>query len=201
MPSDAVTLEDALHEAEMYWPRGGKLHCFFHDDKTPSVHLYRDTNTWYCFACGRWGDGIDLRRILTGTHTDLPKDGRTGATRGLSPFELEESRFKRVTELSMKFFPLLDEKTKWWPHRFHYIDWYARLFQDTVHELVDCSPKEADDEIAFLSYLCEQGLQDADGILEMVVTDGVASDAMDGPLPKHGRHGRRRFREGFAFRE
>lgn len=196
-----LTLEDALHAAERYWPKGNKIKCWKHEDKTPSLHLYRETNTWYCFACGAWGDAYDLQRALTGSAPAFSKDGRTDATRGISVYELEESRYRRVTELSMQFFPLLDEKTRWWPRRFEYIDWFARLFQDVTHELVTCSPAEADEEIQFLKYLCDQGLQDADGILEMVVsTDGLARDAVDRPLQQHGRHGRRRFREGSAFR-
>lgn len=36
------------------------IHCPFHDDKTPSCRIYEETNTFYCFACGKSGDVIDF---------------------------------------------------------------------------------------------------------------------------------------------
>lgn len=36
--------------------RSGKLHCFFHDDRSPSLHVYPEAGRgWYCFGCGRGG--------------------------------------------------------------------------------------------------------------------------------------------------
>ncbi len=35
-----------------------KLLCPFHEEKTPSLYLYPQTNTYYCFGCGRRGDVI-----------------------------------------------------------------------------------------------------------------------------------------------
>lgn len=35
-----------------------KLLCPFHTEKTPSLYLYPQTNTYYCFGCGRHGDVI-----------------------------------------------------------------------------------------------------------------------------------------------
>lgn len=35
-----------------------KLLCPFHEEKTPSLYLYPQTNTYYCFGCGRHGDVI-----------------------------------------------------------------------------------------------------------------------------------------------
>lgn len=37
-----------------------KIHCPFHDDKTPSLVLYPKTNTYHCFGCGKHGDLIDF---------------------------------------------------------------------------------------------------------------------------------------------
>jgi len=31
-----------------------------HDRRTPSLHFYPETNTWYCFGCGIHGDALDL---------------------------------------------------------------------------------------------------------------------------------------------
>ncbi|GAB3172200.1 CHC2 zinc finger domain-containing protein [Telluribacter humicola] len=35
-----------------------KIVCPFHDEKTPSLVLYPQTNTYYCFGCGKRGDVI-----------------------------------------------------------------------------------------------------------------------------------------------
>ena len=34
--------------------------CPFHDDKTPSLKIYPETNTYNCFGCGKSGDTIQF---------------------------------------------------------------------------------------------------------------------------------------------
>ena len=45
----------------------GKLHCLWHEDKTPSLHIYSDG--YHCFACGAHGDHIDW--LMTIHHYDF----------------------------------------------------------------------------------------------------------------------------------
>lgn len=40
--------------------------CFFHDEKTPSLYLYPETNKFYCFGCQEKGDAITLTMALYG---------------------------------------------------------------------------------------------------------------------------------------
>lgn len=40
------------------------LYCPFHKDDTASLVLYIDTNSFYCFGCGAWGDPLNVRRWL-----------------------------------------------------------------------------------------------------------------------------------------
>lgn len=47
-----------------YKPHQGKLPCFNHPDKTPSMHLFPDH--YYSFCCGANGDVIDLVSKLKG---------------------------------------------------------------------------------------------------------------------------------------
>jgi CHC2 zinc finger/RepB DNA-primase N-terminal domain len=43
--------------------RSGKVPCPFHEDRTPSMHVYDDPERgWYCFGCGRGGSIYDLAR-------------------------------------------------------------------------------------------------------------------------------------------
>lgn len=45
--------------------RSGKIHCPFHEDRTPSMHVYDDPEQgWYCFGCGRGGSIYDLAAML-----------------------------------------------------------------------------------------------------------------------------------------
>lgn len=50
--------------------RSGKLHCLFHDDRSPSLHVYREPERgWYCFGCQRGGSVYDLAALLLGRGT------------------------------------------------------------------------------------------------------------------------------------
>lgn len=40
--------------------KNGMLKCPFHADKTPSLKVYTDTNTYNCFGCGANGDAIQF---------------------------------------------------------------------------------------------------------------------------------------------
>lgn len=45
--------------------RSGKLHCLFHDDRSPSLHVYREPERgWFCFGCLRGGSVYDLAALL-----------------------------------------------------------------------------------------------------------------------------------------
>ncbi len=47
--------------------RDGKVACPFHDDGTPSLHVYEDAERgWACFGCGRGGTIIDFGAELFG---------------------------------------------------------------------------------------------------------------------------------------
>lgn len=45
--------------------RSDKVRCPFHDDRTPSLHVYAEPGRgWYCFGCGRGGSIYDLAALL-----------------------------------------------------------------------------------------------------------------------------------------
>jgi hypothetical protein len=47
--------------------RARKVRCPFHEDRTPSLHVYeRPEQGWYCFGCGRGGSIYDLAAELYG---------------------------------------------------------------------------------------------------------------------------------------
>jgi hypothetical protein len=59
-PRDYVEQLAGLHVG-----RGGKVACPFHDDRTPSLHVYRDPSRgWHCYGCGRGGSVYDFAASL-----------------------------------------------------------------------------------------------------------------------------------------
>jgi len=50
--------------------RDRKVHCPFHEDETPSFHVYeRPEGGWYCFSCRRGTSVYDLAGPLWGLST------------------------------------------------------------------------------------------------------------------------------------
>ncbi|MGZ6637970.1 MAG: CHC2 zinc finger domain-containing protein [Solirubrobacteraceae bacterium] len=42
----------------------------FHDDRSPSLHVYPEAGRgWYCFGCGHGGSVYDLAALLWGRKT------------------------------------------------------------------------------------------------------------------------------------
>ncbi len=53
--------------AGLHVPRHGKVRCPFHDDGTPSLHVYREPQRgWYCYGCRRGGSIYDFASLLWG---------------------------------------------------------------------------------------------------------------------------------------
>jgi hypothetical protein len=46
----------------------GKICCPFHDDRTPSLHIYADH--FHCFGCGAHGNAIDWLTLVEGLESD-----------------------------------------------------------------------------------------------------------------------------------
>ena len=53
-------IEDVVGQYVALTRRGNNLFglCPFHSEKTPSFHVYPDTQSFYCFGCGAGGDVI-----------------------------------------------------------------------------------------------------------------------------------------------
>ncbi|MGA7270466.1 MAG: bifunctional DNA primase/polymerase [Acidimicrobiia bacterium] len=49
--------------------------CPWHDDSTPSLVLYPENNSFYCFGCSEWGDTLDLGNIFP-AHPKTPTEFR-----------------------------------------------------------------------------------------------------------------------------
>jgi DNA primase len=48
----------------------GKVSCPFHEDRTPSLHVYDDPQRgWFCFGCGRGGSIYHFAALLLSRDT------------------------------------------------------------------------------------------------------------------------------------
>ena len=45
--------------------------CAFHQERTPSMYVYAEQQTYHCFGCGAHGDAITLIREGAGSVEDL----------------------------------------------------------------------------------------------------------------------------------
>ena len=81
----------------------GFVSCPFHNERTASLKIYPNSNSFYCFGCGAGGDVIDFVRLLYGLDfrqacVRLEADfGLVGVTDSASP-ELSEKAKKQNAE-------------------------------------------------------------------------------------------------------
>ncbi|AVM42843.1 CHC2 zinc finger domain-containing protein [Fastidiosipila sanguinis] len=57
---DEVSIISLVKRLGFNTNRAGFISCPDHKDDTPSLYIYDDTNSWYCFACNRGGSIIDF---------------------------------------------------------------------------------------------------------------------------------------------
>lgn len=92
--------------------------CPFHSEKTPSCHIYTDTQSFYCFGCGAGGDVITFIRLIENldyiesvkflaqrAEIPMPEDDRDSSGRikqRLLEINREAARFYRDVLISEK---------------------------------------------------------------------------------------------------
>lgn len=65
-PIDGTEIERARQypiDVILHFQKDKRL-CIWHSESSPSLQLYKDTNTVYCFGCGKHGDAIDVYRHI-----------------------------------------------------------------------------------------------------------------------------------------
>lgn len=118
---DKLPIIDVLenHELEIQRTSNGRnfYFCPFKEENTPSLCVYLETNSWFCFGCSEGGDSIDLESRLSGRTLGqvLRNLGyvSNGKKRELEP---EEKRLKEILKMT---FSLPDEDAdlvrEWYP--------------------------------------------------------------------------------------
>lgn len=111
-------MDEALAELGIELPRSRKLACPQHsaDRGTPPLHVYEDH--FYCFGCGKHGDGIGLIAWFTGqdvrqlvaTRSEQRKSSYNRlATKGMSPRDATKAAYVKYHEIHKQFFRDLAE--------------------------------------------------------------------------------------------
>ena len=57
---EQLTIQKVLQHYNLEMDKNNLLKCCFHDDKTASLQIYTNTNTYHCFSCGKSGDTIQF---------------------------------------------------------------------------------------------------------------------------------------------
>lgn len=57
-----MTIRDVISQYTTI--QGNKCCCPIHGEKTPSLQIYDDTDSWYCWGCARGGDAINFIKEL-----------------------------------------------------------------------------------------------------------------------------------------
>lgn len=204
MAASMLTLEEVLDRAGEPWPTRprDKIVCPFHEDTTPSMHLYTtDPEHAYCFTCGEWADPYRLLEALTGEKLERPWDGRTSASRGVGAKGVAMAPERRLRRLSGAFFPKLDDLTYQLPWAEYLRGWWADRFHEVTLAILDeeCTPAEAERMVGTLQALAQRGLDDASHML-VIHQDGVVGSEV-APQDEHARRPRReRVRHRSPFR-
>ena len=98
-----VTTIDLAELIDEPVPKNRKICCRFHDEATPSLHIYRDH--YYCFGCHAYGDHIDWLMQVEGLDHTAAQDVLTNwtgpvipqrAATGLALEEIEQAEKDRA---------------------------------------------------------------------------------------------------------
>lgn len=112
-----VTIRDVISRYGLETDRKGFMPCPFHSEKTGSLRIYDDTNSFFCFGCGAGGSVIDfIMKMEDCSFSEAAK--RLGGEDNLSLWEKrkialakrEQERIKKKQEaVKEKYYEVLKE--------------------------------------------------------------------------------------------
>ena len=67
---NAIQITDVCNKLDLALVKGRRALCFMHEDHHPSLTIYKDTNSWFCYTCNKGGGVIDLVKEYFNYDTD-----------------------------------------------------------------------------------------------------------------------------------
>lgn len=132
----SVPIQEAMALYGMAPNKNGFVRCPFHEEDTPSLRLYPQTNTFYCFGCGTGGDVIALvKRLFDCGYTDALS--RLNDDFGLGLFQRRSRQRETAVALRAQQERQAYERWQRQLYRDHYrsvADWYYRLTHEPMTE-------------------------------------------------------------------
>lgn len=103
--------------------RAGFICCPFHNEDTPSLKIYSESDSWHCFGCGEGGDIVDFVRklfnlslsaALVRIRSDfgISDTGGCGRTVGEQIRTARAEAARKKQEQERAFFELCDQKSQ-----------------------------------------------------------------------------------------
>lgn len=84
--------------------------CPFHSEKTPSCHIYGDTQSFYCFGCGAGGSVIQFIMLIE--HLDFQESVRFLAQRAGIP--MPEDSYDRTADIKQRLLEINREAARFY---------------------------------------------------------------------------------------
>ena len=84
--------------------------CPFHSEKTPSCHIYSDTQSFYCFGCGAGGSVIQFIMLIE--HLDFQESVRFLAQRAGIP--MPEDSYDRTADIKQRLLEINREAARFY---------------------------------------------------------------------------------------
>lgn len=84
--------------------------CPFHSEKTPSCHIYSDTQSFYCFGCGAGGSVIQFVMLME--HLDFQESVKFLAQRAGIP--MPEDSYDRTADLKQRLLEINREAARFY---------------------------------------------------------------------------------------
>ncbi len=58
-----LSIKEVLAHYNLIPDKHSQINCPFHEDNTPSLKIYPETNSFHCFGCGATGDVIEFIQL------------------------------------------------------------------------------------------------------------------------------------------
>ena len=142
-----VSIENLLSRLGLEPNRAGFINCPAHADEDPSLKIYPDTNSFYCYSCLKGGTVIDFYMLYA--NCDFKTANQTlAAMYGLTN---EVTRADRRMLLRQRIKPRKESELQYWTRKY---DQYQKVLK-TKHEDWNPELEEACQNIAYAEHRME----------------------------------------------